>query len=69
MNMQSESDDGYTKTIDFNGKKAIEKFDANDHSYELMYMAHDRLMVNVTGVNTTLDMVKQAANRLHFDIK
>ena len=68
MNMQSESDDGYTKTVDFNGKKAIEKFDANDHSYELMYMAHDRLMVNVTGVNTTLDMVKQAANRLHFDI-
>jgi len=26
-------------------------------------------MVNVTGVNTTLDLVKQAANRLHFDIK
>lgn len=69
MNMQSESDDGYTKTIDFNGKKAIEKFDANNHSYDLMYMAHDRLMVNVTGVNTTLDLVKQAANRLHFDVK
>ena len=69
MNMQTESDYGYTKSIDFNGKKAIEKYDDNNRSYELMYMAHDRLLVNVTGVNTTLDMVKQAANRLHFDIK
>jgi len=69
MNMQSESDDGYTKTVDFNGNKAIEKFDESSKAYELMFMAKDRLMVNVTGVNTTLDLVKQAANRLHFDVQ
>jgi hypothetical protein len=69
MNMEGERNDGYTKTIDFNGEKAIEKFDETRKSYELMYMAKDRLMVNVTGVNTTLDLVKQAANRLHFDVK
>ena len=69
LNSETESIDGYTKTIDFNGNKAVEKFDENLKSYELMYMANNRLMVNVTGINTTLDLVKQAANRLHFDVK
>ena len=69
MNMETEDADGYTRTVDFNGKKAIEKFDENSKSYELLFMAKDRLMVNVTGVNTTFDMVKQAANRLHFDVE
>jgi hypothetical protein len=66
LNMQQERNDGYIKTIEFKGGKAIEKFDENDHTYELLYMGNERLMVNITGVNTTLNMVKQAAGRLHF---
>jgi hypothetical protein len=66
MNMQSESEDGYTKTVDYNGKKAVEKFDKNSNSYDLTYLANDRLMVNLKGRNTGLDMLKQAANDLHF---
>lgn len=66
LNMQQERNDGYVKTIDFKGGKAVEKFDEQTHTYELLYMGNDRLMVNITGVNTTLDLVKQAANRLYF---
>jgi hypothetical protein len=67
LNMQQEKTDGYVKTIDFKGDKAIEKFDENTHTYELLYMGNNRIMVNITGVNTTLQLVKQVSNRLHFD--
>lgn len=67
MNMQSENEDGYVKTITYNGHKAVEKFDKNENSYEILYLDNDRLMVNIKGVNTLLDMVKQAGNSLHFN--
>lgn len=51
MNFQQESDKGYTKTIDFNGNKAVEQYDKDSNEYKLTYMANDRLLVTVTSRN------------------
>jgi hypothetical protein len=46
MNFQSESDDEYTKTIDFNGGKAIEQGKDGSRS-TLTFLAADRLLVTL----------------------
>lgn len=66
FNMQSESDDGYTKTVDFAGGRAYEKYEKGNNSYDLTYFTGDRFLVNIQGRNTGLEMVKQAANSLDF---
>lgn len=66
MSMQSENDNGYTKTVDFKGKKALETYDKNNNSYSLTYSPTDRLLVTLNGQNTGLDMLKQSANSLNF---
>lgn len=66
MSMVSESDNGYTKTTDFNGQKAVESYDKVGDRYELTYVASDRLLVTVKGNKTGLDAVKQAAQSLNL---
>jgi hypothetical protein len=68
MNMQSETDNGYTKTTDFNGQKAVESYDKGDDRYELTYVGSDRLLVSVKGEKTGLDAVKQAAQSLNLKV-
>jgi len=64
MNFQSESDDEYTKTSDFNGYKAIEHAKKDNSQATLTYLAADRLLVTLEGRNTGIDMLKQAAGSL-----
>ncbi|MFI5187622.1 MAG: hypothetical protein ACHQF0_12905 [Chitinophagales bacterium] len=66
MNMQSETDNGYTKSVDFNGQKAVESYEKGNDSYELTYVASDRLLVTVKGEKTGLDAVKQTAQNLNL---
>jgi len=61
-NYQQEDDNGYQKTIDFNGGKAIEKYSKNSNRHELTYFTGDRFIVNVEGKNTGLDAVKEVAS-------
>ena len=68
MNMQSETDHGYTKSVDFNGGKALESYEQNNNTYTLMYSANDRLLVSIEGENTTLDLVKDAARQLNLKV-
>lgn len=68
MSMQSESDNGYSKTVDFNGKKAVESYEKSGDRYELTYVSSDRLLVNVKGEKTGLDAVKQAAEALNLKV-
>ena len=68
MNMESESDGQYTKTIDFQGQKAIETFQQSDNQYTLTYVAEDRTLVSVQGENTGLDAVKDAAKSLNLKV-
>lgn len=64
MSMQSENDNGYTKSIDFNGGKAVETYEKSNDQYELTFVASDRLLVSVKGEKTGLDALKQVAESL-----
>ncbi|HRO70845.1 MAG TPA: hypothetical protein PK951_10710 [Chitinophagaceae bacterium] len=66
MNFQSESDDEYTKTIDFNGVKAVEHLDKSDNRATLTYLSGDRLLVTLEGENTGVDLLKQVAGSLNL---
>lgn len=66
MNFQSESDDEYTKSIDFKGGKAVEHLDKRNNRSTLTYLAGDRLLVTLEGKNTGVDMLKQVAGSLNI---
>lgn len=66
MNIQAESDEEYTKTIDFNGGKAIEHVEKNSNRSTLTYIAAERLMVTIEGKNTGIDLLKKAAGSLNL---
>jgi hypothetical protein len=68
MSMQSESDNGYTKTVDFGGNKAVETYEKGGDRYELTYVAADRLLVTVKGEKVGLDAVKQVAQGLNLKV-
>ena len=63
-NFQQEDDNGYQKTVDYNGGKAIEKYSKSNDEYGLTYVANDRLLVSLEGEKTGLDAVKDAAKNL-----
>ncbi len=69
MNMESETEDQYTKTVDFMGQKAIEAFQKSNNEYTITYVANDRTLVAVQGTNTGLDAVKDAAKSLDLKVK
>jgi len=66
MSMQSENDNGYTKTVDFNGGRAVETYEKSADDYELTFVGSDRLLVSVKGEKTGLDAVKQVAKSLNL---
>jgi hypothetical protein len=68
MSMQSESDNGYTKTVEFNGEKALETYEKSSDNYELTFVASDRLLVNIKGQKTGLDEVHKAAESLKLKV-
>ena len=65
-NMEREDENGYEKTINFNGTKAIEKFEKGQDQYSLTFPASNRLLVHLEGEKTGLDAVKQAASSLNL---
>lgn len=68
MNMQSESDNGYTRTTDFKGAKAVETYEKNSNQSTLTYIVNDRLMVVLTGRNIDNATLKQLAQDLSFKV-
>ncbi|MGZ8542022.1 MAG: hypothetical protein ACXWV6_15330 [Chitinophagaceae bacterium] len=66
MNFQSESDDEYTKSIEFKGGKAVEHVDKRNNNSTLTYLSGDRLLVTLEGRNTGIDLLKQAAGNLNL---
>ncbi|HEY2722177.1 MAG TPA: hypothetical protein VGI82_10655 [Chitinophagaceae bacterium] len=66
MNMESQTDNGYSKTIDFNGQKAVESYDKGIDRYELNYIASDRLLITIKVEKLGLDAIKQIANSLNL---
>ncbi len=66
MNFQSESDDEYTKTIEFKGGRAVEHLDKRSNRSTLTYVSGDRLLITLEGRNTGVDMLKQVADGLNI---
>ena len=64
MSITRESDDGYTKTVDWKAGRAIENYDKSSNRYELIYVGAGRYLVTVKGGKTGLDLVKQVAESL-----
>ena len=64
MNLQSESETEYTKTIDFNGGKAYEHCQKTSNECTLTYFAGGRFMVTLEGNNVGAEALKQAAKGL-----
>jgi hypothetical protein len=68
MNMQSESDNGYTKTIDFMNGKAVETFEKSSNHYTLVYLGNDRVLVTIEGNNVSDDILKDVAKSLNMKV-
>jgi hypothetical protein len=65
-NVQSESDNEYTKTIDFKGSKAFEHCDKMSNRCTLTYFTGGRFLVILDGQNVNPDGLKQAAGELNI---
>ena len=66
FNMESENEHEYTKTIDFNGGKAIEKCQKDRNDCSLTYFTGKRFLVELESNNVGIDGLKQAANSLNI---
>lgn len=66
MNFQSESDEEYTRTIDFNGSKAIEHGEKDGSNASFTFLAADRLLVTLEGDHVSSDQLKKMAESLSF---
>jgi hypothetical protein len=67
-NFQQEDDNGYQKTIDFNGGKAVEKYTKSNDRYELTAFSNDRFIVQVQGEKVGIDDVKKVAKDLNLKV-
>lgn len=66
MNIQSESDDEYTKSIDFMGGRAFEHCEKSSNDCTLTWFANGRLLATLEGRQTGIDALKQAAQSLNL---
>ena len=66
MTIQSENDQGFTKTIDFMGGKAVEDYKKYNNTYTLTFTANDRLLITLQGQNVTMDQLMDAAKSLNL---
>jgi len=68
MNIQSDSDDEYTKSIDFMGGKAYEHCEKSSNDCTLTWFAGNRLLVSLEGRATGIDALKKAAQSLNLKV-
>ena len=68
MNFQQESEKEYTKSIDFKGSKAVEKYNKEYKQSSLTYVANDRLLVVFEGRNMDPSELKSAADNLNLKL-
>lgn len=65
-NLQQESDEEYTKTIEFNGGKAFEHCEKATNDCTLSYFSGGRFMVTLEGDHVGAEALKQAASGLNI---
>ena len=66
INFQQDSEDEYTKTIDFNGGKAFEHCEKATNDCTISYFSGGRFLVTLEGDHVGADALKQAAKGLNI---
>jgi hypothetical protein len=66
LNLQQESEDEYTKTIDFNGGKGFEHCEKATNNCTLSYFSGGRFLVTLEADHIGADALKQAASGLNI---
>lgn len=66
LNMETENDNGYSKTVPFMGTNAIETYTKSNNEHSLHFVSGDRFWVMVEG-NEGLDKLKSFAEALGLD--
>ena len=64
INVNSDDEDEYVKTIDFNGGKAFENCKKNRNRCTLAYFSGNRFLVSIRGDNVGIDVLKDLAKGL-----
>lgn len=64
INVNSDDEDEYVKTIDFNGGKAFENCKKNRNRCTLAYFSGNRFLVSIRGDNVGIDALKDLAKGL-----
>ena len=55
MKIETENENGYEKTIDFMGTKALKSFQKNQSKYQVGFMMAKRFYVNAEGTNMSFE--------------
>jgi hypothetical protein len=66
MNMEQESEEEYTKTVEFKGGKAFEHCEKATNDCTFTFFAGERFLVTLQGDHTGADALKQAAGSLNL---
>lgn len=66
MNFQQEDDNGYTKSIDYMGQRAVEHCEKRRNECTLMYFTGGRFLVTLEGENVDVGTLKQVGESLHL---
>jgi hypothetical protein len=64
FNVNSDDEEEYVKTIDFNGGKAFENCKKKKNRCSLVYFSGDRFLVSLSGDNVGIDVIKDLAKGL-----
>ena len=65
LNKSDANTEGYTKTIDFLGGKAIERHETAQDVTTLSFVTKEKILIVLSGKGVSVEALKEAANTLH----
>lgn len=68
LNVNKQTDQEFTKTIDFGGGKAVETYKAGSNFSTFTFVIRDRLVIIMEGKNMKPEELESAATKLHKKI-
>jgi hypothetical protein len=68
LDKNEENADGYRKTIDFMGGKAVEHYEGANKITTLSFLANDKILVVVSGKNIPAETLREAAKNLNLKV-
>ncbi len=68
LDKNEQNDAGYTKTIEMNGGKAIEKYEAATKVTTISFLGNGQILVVVAGKNIPAETLKEAITKMNMKI-